>query len=146
MPEHISCSEPCGHGVRHRQSCQTKTRRWIGGVAAAAAYFWGGLLTALVATGFAYDPARRQSQAEVLAGVIPEIRDIRRAGSAALDLCWVAAAGVPPLPCCRCRAVAAAGVPVPCWGGVPGCWAGVPCRRAGLRLHCSFHSAKGLAR
>lgn len=45
---------------------------------------------ALVATGFSYDPARRRRQAEVLMGLLPEIRDIRRSGSAALDLCFVA--------------------------------------------------------
>ncbi|HEX6969624.1 MAG TPA: inositol monophosphatase family protein [Micromonosporaceae bacterium] len=45
---------------------------------------------ALVATGFAYDPARRAYQAEVLAKLIPYVRDIRRFGSAALDLCMAA--------------------------------------------------------
>jgi myo-inositol-1(or 4)-monophosphatase len=46
--------------------------------------------TALVGTGFSYQPERRQAAAHVLAGVIGEVRDIRRFGSAALDLCWVA--------------------------------------------------------
>lgn len=46
---------------------------------------------ALVATGFGYDPARRRRQAAVLPSLLPVVRDIRRAGSAALDLCWVAA-------------------------------------------------------
>jgi myo-inositol-1(or 4)-monophosphatase len=46
---------------------------------------------ALIGTGFGYHPARRAEQARVLATVLPEVRDIRRAGSAALDLCWVAA-------------------------------------------------------
>jgi myo-inositol-1(or 4)-monophosphatase len=45
---------------------------------------------ALVGTGFAYDPARRAHQATVLAGLITEIRDIRRFGSAAIDLCLAA--------------------------------------------------------
>jgi myo-inositol-1(or 4)-monophosphatase len=45
---------------------------------------------ALLATGFAYDPARRARQAEVVAGLIAHVRDIRRVGSAALDLCSVA--------------------------------------------------------
>jgi myo-inositol-1(or 4)-monophosphatase len=49
------------------------------------------LSTALVATGFGYDAERRDKQARVLAGVVPSIRDIRRAGAAALDLCWLAA-------------------------------------------------------
>jgi myo-inositol-1(or 4)-monophosphatase len=47
---------------------------------------------ALVATGFGYDPARRAHQGRVLAGLIAQVRDIRRCGSAALDLC-VAAEG-----------------------------------------------------
>lgn len=45
---------------------------------------------ALVATGFAYSAARRSAQAHVLTSVLPEIRDIRRGGSAATDLCWAA--------------------------------------------------------
>jgi myo-inositol-1(or 4)-monophosphatase len=48
------------------------------------------LRLALVSTGFGYDPAIRTRQAEVAARVIPRARDIRRAGSAALDLCWCA--------------------------------------------------------
>ncbi len=47
--------------------------------------------TALVATGFSYEAAHRSSQAAVLAGVLPRVRDVRRVGAAALDLCWVAA-------------------------------------------------------
>ena len=43
---------------------------------------------ALCATGFGYRPERRRWQAQVAAHVIPEVRDIRRFGSAALDLCW----------------------------------------------------------
>jgi myo-inositol-1(or 4)-monophosphatase len=45
---------------------------------------------ALCATGFAYDPERRRRQAEVLAAVLPRVRDIRRMGAAASDLCSVA--------------------------------------------------------
>ncbi|WP_166353964.1 inositol monophosphatase family protein [Phytoactinopolyspora limicola] len=45
---------------------------------------------ALVGTGFGYDAQRRARQAAVLAEVVPRVRDIRRGGSAALDLCWVA--------------------------------------------------------
>jgi myo-inositol-1(or 4)-monophosphatase len=45
---------------------------------------------ALIATGFSYQPARRVRQAEVVARMIDQVRDIRRRGSAALDLCWVA--------------------------------------------------------
>lgn len=49
------------------------------------------LATALVATGFAYGGAGRAGQADVLARVLPRVRDIRRTGSAALDLAWTAA-------------------------------------------------------
>jgi myo-inositol-1(or 4)-monophosphatase len=45
---------------------------------------------ALVATGFSYDPARRARQADVLTHVLPVVRDIRRFGAAAVDLCSVA--------------------------------------------------------
>lgn len=48
------------------------------------------LSTALVGTGFSYATAERARQAEVLARVLPAVRDVRRAGAAALDLCWVA--------------------------------------------------------
>jgi myo-inositol-1(or 4)-monophosphatase len=48
------------------------------------------LATAMVATGFAYDAAVRAAQARVLARVTPAVRDIRRLGSAALDLAWTA--------------------------------------------------------
>jgi len=48
------------------------------------------LATALVGTGFSYDPERRRRQAVVLTHVLPEVRDIRRQGAAAVDLCWVA--------------------------------------------------------
>ncbi|MHB1535181.1 MAG: inositol monophosphatase family protein [Acidimicrobiales bacterium] len=48
------------------------------------------LETALVATGFGYRAERRAWQATVAARVLPLVRDIRRFGSAALDLCWVA--------------------------------------------------------
>jgi myo-inositol-1(or 4)-monophosphatase len=46
---------------------------------------------ALVATGFSYDPERRARQAELLLKVLPHVRDIRRAGAAALDLASLAA-------------------------------------------------------
>jgi len=49
------------------------------------------LSQSLVATGFGYGPDRRALQAEVLRRVLPRVRDIRRAGAAALDLAWVAA-------------------------------------------------------
>jgi myo-inositol-1(or 4)-monophosphatase len=52
------------------------------------------LSTALIATGFGYDPERRDKQGQVLGRVVPRIRDVRRAGAAALDLCWLAAGRV----------------------------------------------------
>jgi myo-inositol-1(or 4)-monophosphatase len=45
---------------------------------------------ALLATGFGYDPARRRAQAQLLVELLPQVRDIRRMGSAAMDLCHVA--------------------------------------------------------
>jgi myo-inositol-1(or 4)-monophosphatase len=48
------------------------------------------LASALVATGFAYVKGDRQEQARILTRVLGEVRDIRRYGSAALDLSWVA--------------------------------------------------------
>jgi myo-inositol-1(or 4)-monophosphatase len=52
------------------------------------------LSQALVATGFSYDSARRVHQVGVLAGLISEIRDIRRLGSAAMDICLAAEGSV----------------------------------------------------
>lgn len=48
------------------------------------------LSSALVFTGFSYQPEVRRAQARVMVDLLPEIRDIRRMGSAALDLCAVA--------------------------------------------------------
>ncbi len=52
------------------------------------------LAQALVATGFGYAAARRAKQSRVLTSVLPAVRDIRRIGAAALDLCAVAAGRV----------------------------------------------------
>jgi myo-inositol-1(or 4)-monophosphatase len=49
------------------------------------------LQTALIGTGFGYEPDIRAGQAEILRRLLPQVRDIRRAGAAALDLCHVAA-------------------------------------------------------
>ncbi|HEY6692616.1 MAG TPA: inositol monophosphatase family protein [Solirubrobacteraceae bacterium] len=49
------------------------------------------LATTLVATGFGYDAAVREYQAGIVAELLPQVRDIRRFGSAALDLAWTAA-------------------------------------------------------
>jgi len=45
---------------------------------------------AVVATGFGYSPPRRLAQARRLGSMIEGVADIRRGGSAALDLCYVA--------------------------------------------------------
>ena len=77
---------------------------------------------ALVATGFGYDAAVRTRQAEVLRRVLPRVRDVRRGGSAALDLAWTALG--------RCDAYYERGVKA--WDVAAG---GLLCRRAGLELH-----------
>ena len=46
---------------------------------------------ALVSTGFGYESARRRAQARVLLELLPRVRDVRRLGCSALDLCGVAA-------------------------------------------------------
>ena len=50
----------------------------------------GDLSQALIGTGFSYDPGAREDQAAIVARVIPTARDVRRAGSAALDLAHLA--------------------------------------------------------
>src|SRR6185295_8603767 len=46
----------------------------------------------LLSTGFSYRAERRARQVAMIAGLLPHVRDVRRTGSAALDLCAVAAA------------------------------------------------------
>lgn len=77
---------------------------------------------ALVATGFGYDAAVRARQADVLRRVLPRVRDVRRGGSAALDLAWTALG--------RCDAYWERGVKA--WDVAAG---GLLCARAGLELH-----------
>jgi myo-inositol-1(or 4)-monophosphatase len=45
---------------------------------------------AIVATGFGYSAGRRRRQAEVVAGLIGSVCDIRRMGAAVVDFCWLA--------------------------------------------------------
>lgn len=52
------------------------------------------LSQALLATGFGYQARRRAHQARVIATLLPQVRDIRRMGSGALDLCQVASGRV----------------------------------------------------
>lgn len=49
------------------------------------------LSMSLVGTGFSYAPEQRVRQAQILTKVLPAVRDVRRFGSCALDLCMVAA-------------------------------------------------------
>lgn len=49
------------------------------------------LATALIGTGFSYDPDTRQRQGRLVAEMLPLVRDIRRSGAAAADLCSMAA-------------------------------------------------------
>jgi myo-inositol-1(or 4)-monophosphatase len=76
---------------------------------------------ALVATGFAYDAAVRARQAAVLPRLLPRVRDLRRGGSAALDLAWTALG--------RCDAYWERGVKA--WDVAAGA---LLCARAGLEL------------
>ncbi len=65
--------------------------RWQGGVAhEVVPNEPAELAQALVGTGFGYAAQRRSAQARTLAVVLPQVRDIRRAGAAAVDLCWAA--------------------------------------------------------
>jgi myo-inositol-1(or 4)-monophosphatase len=50
----------------------------------------GSLDRALVGTGFSYAATSRSLQGALVARVLPRVRDVRRGGSAALDLAWVA--------------------------------------------------------
>jgi myo-inositol-1(or 4)-monophosphatase len=47
--------------------------------------------TALISTGFGYDAEVRRAQAAQIAALLPDVRDVRRFGAAALDLAWCAA-------------------------------------------------------
>ena len=69
----------------------TRAGAALGNGEALAASGCESLERALVGTGFGYDADVRAAQAQVVANVIPLARDIRRAGAAALDMCWCAA-------------------------------------------------------
>ncbi len=79
------------------------------------------LSRALVGTGFGYEAAVRARQAEVLAGVLPRVRDVRRAGAAARVLCACA--------CGRLDAFYERGLKA--WDWAAG---GLVCARAGLAV------------
>jgi len=101
----VACEQREGDGWRgiagavHHPPADETFRAWRGGGA------WSGerrlgvndpvaLDRALVATGFGYLPEVRARQAAVAAALLPRVRDLRRIGSAALDLCLVAAGRV----------------------------------------------------
>ena len=64
---------------------------WLGSRRRTASGRATSLDRALIGTGFGYEAGRRTAQGRVLAGVLPRVANVRRLGSAALDLCFVAA-------------------------------------------------------
>jgi myo-inositol-1(or 4)-monophosphatase len=90
------------------------------------------LSRALVATGFGYDADVRARQAAALTRVLPRVRDIRRAGAAALDLAWCA--------CGRYDAYYERGVKA--WDHAAG---GLIAARAGFELRVLQDGAEGPA-
>ncbi len=97
-PTATSCSAPAGAprdaDLRARRArarpLPARTSRTSGAPARRGARRRG-LATAMVATGLAYDATCAHAQARVLERLVPRVRDIRRFGSAALDLAWTAA-------------------------------------------------------
>ena len=82
-------------GVVHDTSCGSLYTATLGGQASrdGAPIESSGPMdpsTAMVATGFSYDPELRRQQGRTLAALLPQVRDARRSGSASLDLCAVA--------------------------------------------------------
>ena len=75
-------SAALGHGARVQRAGLTTA---LGASAAVE------LSMSLVGTGFSYSAEERARQAEILAKLLPVVRDVRRLGSCALDLCMVAA-------------------------------------------------------
>jgi len=64
---------------------------WLQGRPLVPRWRAGTLDQAVVGTGFGYDAAVRAAQGRVVSALLPRIANIRRLGSAALDLCSVAA-------------------------------------------------------
>ena len=75
-------SAALGHGARLQQDGVTSP------LASSSAVE---LSMSLVGTGFSYAPEQRERQAEILSRMLPVVRDVRRIGSCALDLCMVGA-------------------------------------------------------
>ncbi len=82
VPTGALYSAALGHGAHIRRASATTP------LAASPAVE---LSMSLLGTGFSYAPEQRVRQAEVLSKVLPIVRDVRRMGSCALDLCMVAA-------------------------------------------------------
>ncbi|MGV0792366.1 inositol monophosphatase family protein [Mycolicibacterium sp. XJ1819] len=82
VPSGALYSAALGHGARVQRDGSTTALR----TSAPA-----DLPMSLVGTGFAYAADRRVRQAQVVAKLLPAVRDVRRIGSCALDLCFVAA-------------------------------------------------------
>jgi myo-inositol-1(or 4)-monophosphatase len=82
VPTGALYSAALGHGARLRRAGVTTPLR---------ANTIAELSMSLVGTGFSYAPEQRMRQAEILAKMLPVVRDVRRIGSCALDLCMVAA-------------------------------------------------------
>ncbi|MCW3007673.1 MAG: inositol monophosphatase [Solirubrobacterales bacterium] len=72
-------------------TAQRGSGAFLNGMALAPPASVAPLERALIATGFGYDSAVREAQGALVARLLPAVRDIRRAGSAALDLVWTAA-------------------------------------------------------
>ena len=82
VPAGALYSAALGHGARMQRDGVTTPLRSSSAVE---------LSMSLLGTGFSYAPAQRVRQAEILAALLPVVRDVRRMGSCALDLCMVAA-------------------------------------------------------
>jgi myo-inositol-1(or 4)-monophosphatase len=82
VPAGLLYSAALGHGARVRRDGVATPLRSSAAVE---------LSMSLVGTGFSYSREQRVRQAEVLTGLLPAVRDVRRIGSCALDLCMVAA-------------------------------------------------------
>jgi myo-inositol-1(or 4)-monophosphatase len=81
VPTGALYSAALGHGANiHRAGVTTPLR------SSAVAE----LSMSLVGTGFSYAPEQRVRQGEILTAMLPLVRDVRRIGSCALDLCMVA--------------------------------------------------------
>jgi len=82
VPAGLLYSAALGHGAHVRRDGVATPLRSSAAVE---------LSMSLVGTGFSYSREDRARQAEILTGLLPAVRDVRRIGSAALDLCMVAA-------------------------------------------------------